>query len=74
MSDRMTHSDVPPEYTLWYGGKCPVDENASVDLYWADGDCEINNRAGDWRWDHRGGPDDEGVEDILGYRTYGHQD
>lgn len=47
----------------WAGGACPLDSNATVDLQWRDGDCEINERAGEWSWDHDGGD-----SDIVAYR------
>lgn len=47
----------------WPGGACPVAPDDAVDLRWRDGDCEINERAGDHEWQHKGGSDD-----ILAYR------
>lgn len=53
-------------WTPWYGGACPFDPDEYVDLAWADGDCEINQRAGDEDWTLT-----EGEGAIIAYRHYG---
>lgn len=52
MTEDMTDwiAEMRAEWTPWYGGEMPVDADAFVDLAWADGDCEINQRAGDEDW------------------------
>lgn len=53
-------------WVAWYGGTMPVSAGETVDLAWMDGDCEINERAGDSDWALT-----EGDEAIVAYRAYG---
>lgn len=49
----------------WEGGKCPVAEDAIVDVKFGDGEVDGPSTAGGWDWVHRtaglGG-------DIIAYR------
>lgn len=49
----------------WHGGAMPVGEDELVDLAWMDGDCEINQRAGDEDWALT-----EGDDAVAAYRHY----
>lgn len=62
-----TPETLPPDVTPWHGGECPVPLDEVLVIYWADGDCEVEE-AGLWRWNHLGRIDDEGVADIVGYQ------
>lgn len=52
-------------WTPWRGGVMPVGEDELVDLAWMDGDCEINQRAGDEDWTLT-----EGDDAVVAYRHY----
>lgn len=59
---------VDDGYTLWFGGECPVNMNAHVEVVLCGDDLDGRDnfkRASDWRWEW-----EEGLTNIIAWRHY----
>lgn len=57
---------VDDGYTLWFGGECPVNMNAHVEIVMNTGIVMSDfHRASDWRWEW-----EEGLTNIIAWRHY----
>lgn len=58
-------NDVPVEdgWIQWTGGECPVQADASVELWFGCGDCLGGEPAGHWDWN------ETGSHGIIAYRV-----
>lgn len=54
---------IPPEFTRWRGGECPVSEGTEVEVILRNGE-HISEKAGAFNWD-----DDDHPRDIIAYRV-----